>query len=368
MRKLLSIIFMGFLSVSVTAAEPNHSDTVILVTLDGMRWEEVFRGADNAFLHDEKFLFHKGDKNDLQQKYATGTMTDRRKALMPFFWNVVAQQGQLYGNQDKGSIGYYTNKFHFSYPGYSEILTGFADPRIDSNEKVLNPNVTVLEWLHNKPEYKGKVEAFTSWDVFPFIINEDRSGIPVNAGFEAYTEVKSDRVEAMNAIQSELPHIWHSVRYDALTMGFALEAMKERKLRFVYISLGETDDFAHGGFYDHYLTSANRNDRLISQLWDFVQNDERYQGRTTLLLTTDHGRGNETLEDWKHHGGKPGDEGIWIGAIGPNIKPLGEIEGGTPVSLHQVASTAAKILGYDYEVPSGSEFTVGKPITTITDE
>jgi hypothetical protein len=60
----------------------------------------------------------------------------------------------------------------FSYPGYNEILTGSADDkRITSNDKMDNLNVTFLEHLNKLPEYKGKVMAFTSWDVFPFIIN-----------------------------------------------------------------------------------------------------------------------------------------------------------------------------------------------------
>ncbi|MGI8992391.1 MAG: hypothetical protein ACR2I2_22775, partial [Bryobacteraceae bacterium] len=47
---------------------------------------------------------------------------------------------------------YVTNGLNFSYPGYSETLCGFADPRIKSNDKVPNPNVTVLEWLADVKE------------------------------------------------------------------------------------------------------------------------------------------------------------------------------------------------------------------------
>ena len=80
-----------------------------------------------------------------------------------------------------------TNGYNFSYPGYSEILCGFADPGIDSNAKKNNTNITVLEWLTQKPGFEKSAVAFGSWDVFPFIINETRSGIPVNAGWEKPT-------------------------------------------------------------------------------------------------------------------------------------------------------------------------------------
>ena len=85
---------------------------------------------------------------------------------MPFLWTVMARKGQIFGNADKGSsVG--LNGLNFSYPGYNELLTGFPDRRVDSNDKSPNPNVTVFEWLNRKPAYRGKVSAVGCWDVFP---------------------------------------------------------------------------------------------------------------------------------------------------------------------------------------------------------
>ena len=106
--------------------------------------------------------------------------------LMPFFWNTIALQGQLYGNLQEGSIAILKNPYLFSYPGYSEMLVGYVDLTRNSNNKENNPNITVLEYIHNQPGYNNKVAAFCSWDVFDFIINEERSGIYVSAGMEPY--------------------------------------------------------------------------------------------------------------------------------------------------------------------------------------
>ncbi len=95
------------------------------------------------------------------------------------------------------------NNYYFSYPGYSEILTGIADDNIDSNDKIYNPNLTFLEWLNNHKLYKNKVAAFASWDVFPYIINTERSKIPVNAGFDKSTE-KDSYSQLLNNLQSEI--------------------------------------------------------------------------------------------------------------------------------------------------------------------
>ena len=128
------------------AAQPPKTQNVIFVMNDGLRWEEVFRGPEGLLLSAKPG----GVKRPaaLKRQFDGPTVEARREALFPFLWKTVARQGQLFGNQDKGSIVRVTNGHNFSYPGYSETLCGFADPRIASNDKRLNPNRTVLEWLY----------------------------------------------------------------------------------------------------------------------------------------------------------------------------------------------------------------------------
>ena len=51
--------------------------------------------------------------------------------------------------------------------------------------------------------------------------------------------------------------------------------------------------FAHDGRYDHYLEAAHNTDQMIKDLWDYCQNDTVYKGKTTFIITTDHGRGDQ---------------------------------------------------------------------------
>src|SRR5690606_19752147 len=118
------------------------TENVVLITSDGLRWQEVFSGA-------EKLLLHKtigGVKNvkNTEAAYWRETPEERRSVLLPFFWTEIVKNGQIFGNQQKNSKAQITNQMRFSYPGYNEILTGFADPNIDSNAKRPNENVTVL--------------------------------------------------------------------------------------------------------------------------------------------------------------------------------------------------------------------------------
>jgi hypothetical protein len=82
-------------------------------------------------------------------------------------------------------------------------------------------------------------------------------------------------------------------------------------------------------------------------LWEFIQSSPHYRGRTSLVITTDHGRG-DGREGWKNHSvDLPGSERIWSAVIGPDTPPLG-VRKDLQLSQGQTAATVAALLGYDY--------------------
>ena len=344
-RTLYVICCLG--TMAFGRAQEKNDTKVILITLDGFRWQELFTGADSLLVTNKNYV---QDTDFLKKSFWRDTPKERREALMPFFWGKVATMGQLHGNRTLGSKVNLTNSMWFSYPGYNEILTGAADDaRITSNDKMNNPNTTILELYNNTSEGKGKVAAFGSWDVFPYIINEERSGVPVNAGYEkAIGDDLSEREKMLNDIQRQAPVIWESVRLDVFTHNYALEEMKKNHPKLLYISYGETDDFAHGGFYDFYLQAANRTDAMIKELWEYAQQDEFYKDQTVFLITTDHGRGTEPLETWKGHGSQVKGAGqVWFVTFGKAVAPKGEVTRDEQLYSNQIAPT---ILQY-MEIP-----------------
>ena len=171
-----------FMASAVLAQQKNFTENIFIITFDGLRWQELFTGADSALITNKEYV---RDPLGLKNEFWAETEDERRKILMPFFWGEIASKGQLYGNRKLNNKVNCSNGKWFSYPGYSEILCGFADDaRIKTNNKIDNPNVTVLEFINRNPAFRGKVAAFGSWDVIPYIINETRSGIHVNAGFQ----------------------------------------------------------------------------------------------------------------------------------------------------------------------------------------
>ena len=185
----LRIIFILIIFNQLIWPRNNKTDNVILITLDGIRWEDVFTGADTDLYQNKDYV------KDFEgtKEYWVDDYKLRRERLMPFMWKTIAKEGQLYGNVEKGSVMELKNPHWFSYPGYSEILVGYVDPTRNSNASENNPNVTVLEFIHNQPGFKNRVAAFCSWDVFDYIINEERAGFVVNSGQEEFHGLKGNR-------------------------------------------------------------------------------------------------------------------------------------------------------------------------------
>ena len=355
---LLPLLFC--LQQQAQATEPSQnplSPKVLLVSIDGLRWQELFYGADIQLANDSRYV----RDAKLLSPLLSGNKAEK---LMPFFHQVIKKQGLLVGDRHQGSLMNVSNNAKVSYPGYNEMLSGVADPSINSNARRYNPNVTVLEWLNQQADLQGKVAAFGSWDMLPYILNVPRSQLPVNAGFASASGELTPELQLLNKLQRQTPSPWPSVRLDVFTQQFSLEYLKRKKPKLLYVAFGETDDFAHDRQYDQYLWAAQRTDQFIAELWQQLQKDPFYRNQTTLLITTDHGRGRHA-DSWSHHGSVramagylqkltaaaavEGSDEIWLAAMGPGIQPQGIRTTATPWWQHQVASTVAELLGHDFQ-------------------
>lgn len=332
---------------ALATQSPQPAENVILIMTDGLRWQEVFGGLQDKTL--EGTTHGVKDIAGLKAKWARGDRDERRRTLMPFLWNVVAKQGVVYGDRIAGSRAEMANSFHFSYPGYSEMVVGFADPRIDSNADKPNPNVSVLEWLNQRREFKNRVAVFGGWNVVTNIVNPQRSGLMAWSGIEPVNKGKiTDRQRLINDMKRDLYHPHGKTPFDSITFESGFEFLKSNRPRVMWLALHDTDAFGHDGNYDQYLEAAKRADNMIQRIWEWVESTPGYRGRTNLILTTDHGRGNDEKGDWRHHGAtNAGSNEVWIAALGPNVRKVGVATSGE-VKVAQVASTIAAMLGFDY--------------------
>ena len=325
------------------ASPPASGPAVVLIVTDGFRWQEIFSGADSARMGKSSGV---ADTAALKRDFWRTTPDERRRAIWPFLWKQVSTQGVLWGNANAGAEAVVTNGKKFSYPGYNELLTGFPDSTINSNDDPPNRNVTVFEWINRQRAYKGRVMAFGSWDAFRRIFNVERAGFPVHA---AYDPLPADVTDAtLRRMYATMTRPWgQGMSFDAQMQALVVDEVKRHAPRALYVGFGETDEWAHDKRYDLYLRSARGVDGFIEELWNTMRAMPAYRDGVTFIVTTDHGRGDG--EQWTDHGRKvDGAERVWIATFGARAQKFGELFNTLRVIQGQVAATVAAALGLEY--------------------
>jgi hypothetical protein len=315
----------------------------VLVVIDGLRWQEVFDGADSTLIARQPA--------STRGRFWRPTREARRAALMPFLWSTVARDGVVYGDRRAGSSVRVTNGWNVSYPGYEEILTGRPDPRIHDNGAGRNRNRTLFDWLQSQPEYAGRVVAYGTWDTFDDIFNRRRASFIVRAGWrDPYPSPRSAADAAINRAYREAHRDFDDVAADTLMQRVVLNDLRIARPRVFFVGYGETDEWAHAGRYDRVLDAAHAIDSLVAELWTTLQSMPAYRGTTTLLVTTDHGRGGSSGSWRRHDASTAGSDETWAALVGPDTPA----SGATPpppassITATQIAATLAAALGADY--------------------
>ncbi len=345
MKFILTLTFQIF----ICSAFSQKAENIIIITTDGLRWQEVFGGMDSAIANNKKF--NQDDSAAIFKKYWADNPSERRKKLLPFYWSMIEKNGQLYGNRKYGNKIDIVNPYWFSYPGYYEIFTGYPDTAINSNAYEANPHTTLLEFLNKQPKYKNKVAAFGAWDAFDRILNEKRGSFPVYSAFDVMGGTKPTETEKTinRLLKDSYKPFGEAECLDVFTHYGALNYLQTKKPKVLYIAYGETDEWAHSGQYRDYLNAANMVDKWIQDIWDYIQSDPFYKNKTALFITTDHGRGDAKKEEWTSHNNKIKDSyQIWMAAIGPGIKVKGEVKINQQLYQKQFAQTMAAILGLTF--------------------
>jgi hypothetical protein len=336
-------------------------ERLILVTLDGSRIQEMFGGLDVEVLRSTLPKGAAVESDPTYRRFYASTPEARRRKLMPFFWDVLmTRYGSIAGDRRLKSTVTLTNSHRFSYPGYSELLTGETDDEvIKSNDRIHNPRTTLLEALKAHLELSAlEVAVFASWDVMNEIVEHTPGALTVNAGYEVF-ELTWPGAGELSLRQFETPTPWNNVRHDAYTFGLAMTHLRAVKPRVLHLALGETDDWAHDGRYDRTLEAYARNDNQLRELWMWLQSQSEYRDRTHMLITTDHGRGRTTA-DWRNHGADvAGAEDVWMAFVSPRFAGRGEWRDHSPLFSNQAAATMAAWMGLDW---NAARPRAGRPI------
>jgi hypothetical protein len=323
---------------------------VVLVTLDGVRVQELFGGMDPVIADapaPESGIY---DLAVTKGRWWRETPQARREALMPFFWQTLAPGGMVLGNRALGSKVTVRNDQWFSYPGYTEMMTGKPQPAVKSNDLVRYPNRTVLEHVRDALALEpAQVAQIGSWDGLKFAASSRDGAFFMNGGRDAVpAALSTPETELYVDLRRQVQQFWEETSSDVLTWRIAREYLQKNRPRVLWLGLGQSDDWAHARRYDLVLDYLHIADGLLADLWRTLQSMEPYRGRTTLIVTTDHGRGR-TPADWaEHDAGIDGCQEIWLAIIGPDTPALGEARNVAEVTQGTVAATMLQQLGLDW--------------------
>ncbi|MBI4925008.1 MAG: alkaline phosphatase family protein [Bdellovibrio sp.] len=291
MRKQLGIVILLFFAITSTlACLATEQKNVILVTFDGVRWKEVFYGIDSKI---------SGGKSG---------------NIFYYLWADLDLKGITLGNRYLGTEVKVTGPTAVSLPTYQNIMLGRVQLSCLKNECDRIKEETLPERIKRELNLNPlEVATIASWDAIPRAVEHIEGSTFVNAGIQPITDGTDDPdlIRLNEAQQKDPPTQWHWARLDKHTMAQALRYLKVHKPRFLFVSLNDTDEWGHLGKYEEYVETLKSYDIWLKELSDTLEQMGEYGKNTTLIVTTDHGRGEG--DDWKHHAASIADSMyIWI--------------------------------------------------------
>ena len=227
---------LGSLALSTAWGAPNERN-IVLVTLDGVRTQELFGGLDEVIAGAPEAQSGIYEIDVTRKRYGGATAQMRREALMPFFWKTLAPAGMVLGNQALGSKVTVRNNQWFSYPGYSEILTGAPQPEVKSNDFVRYPHETVLEYVQRKLNLKSsEVAQIGSWDGFKYAASQKDGTFFMSGAYGLVPpELSTPEIDLLGRMRQQVIENWEESSNDALTFHIALRYLKQNKPRVLWL-------------------------------------------------------------------------------------------------------------------------------------
>ena len=185
--------------ICLISGTPNSSgaevpENLVIVTVDGLRWQELFTGADPTLMRRRDAGVKRQADHTLMAGLWDESPAVRRSRLFPYFWGSLVQEGQLWGNRLLGSRVDSKNRVLKSFAGYAEILTGRSWDRIITDNRVRPmPGPTLLEVLQDAKVW-GEKKLFSCFlGAIPEYCCPRTEFLVVNAGFQALTELSGNK-------------------------------------------------------------------------------------------------------------------------------------------------------------------------------
>jgi hypothetical protein len=285
------------------------AETVILVTLDGVRPRDVLRGEDGG----------------------VGATTPGAP-LMPFFREHMMPRGTFLGSDTDPPAFRIGNPIGISLTGYHAILYGRMTACTTNDAPPPKGENLIRDAARAFP---GQVAVFSSW-----------------AEIVDCLRIDDPAVEVLRGPPNQ--------RNDAETFRSAMARLRADPPRLMYMALDETDDAAHHRGYPTYGEILRRYDAYLAELVSEIDAQMAMGRRVTLIVTTDHGRG-EGAEWVEHRWNIQGTARAWLFAMGHGIAAQGHLIGAAQRTHFDIRPTVEHLLG----LTPGCRWWAGSVMTEI---
>jgi hypothetical protein len=280
---------------------------LVLVTIDGVRWQEVFGGTDPVLA-------------------PPATPRLPAASLVPHLYKLGYERGAFIGAPGQGTISA-SGPNYVSLPGYTEILGGRQSAACQSN----NCERTKLPTILDEARAAGaKVAVFSSWDPLALAASASPGAFHMSCGQGGGPGAAIDPYPG-----------YGSYRPDFATADAALAYYQAERPDVLFVGLGDTDEYAHRGDYARYIRALEEADAVVGRIMDLLDHDGERGARTHLVVTADHGR----ARDFQNHGAMSEAARVWMVAGGPRFRARGPIPSPRERHLADVVPTLRTVLG-----------------------
>jgi hypothetical protein len=284
---------------------------VVLITIDGVRWQDIFNGPNNGKIDP--------------------------RVILPNLYHYFVDQGIVIG---RDSAFMATGPAHISLPGYLEIMRGHPSFDCQTNDCDPQPEDTMVDLFRTSA-------VFSSWDTIRKTVGANPDKSVINCG-RKYRSLAWKQLSLPD--DQKFPEKFGSdYRLDVFTMRATREYLRNHNPQFLWVSLGDTDEWAHHGDYERYIAALTDADRFIGELFLKLGSNN-----TVFIITADHGRGL----DWHHHGWDSESARDWLMMTGYKIPNKGFVKYNNTKSLSDILPVVRMLIGHPNEsllsVPKGN--------------
>jgi hypothetical protein len=222
---------------------------------------------------------------------------------------------------------------HISLPGYLEIMRGH--PSFDCQTNDCEPRVedTMADLFETSA-------VFASWETIHKTVGRNHDKFVVNCG-RHYRSAGWKHLGLLD--NSKFPEAFdNEYRLDKFTKEAVFDYLQNNNPQFLWVGLGDTDEWAHAGNYDNYIDALIDADKFVGQIVSQLSSPD-----TTFIVTADHGRGI----DWRNHGSDVQSSKDWVMMTGRNVPKKGFVKYSGIRRLSDILPTVKYLLGKSSDSP-----------------